>query len=257
MTARGAILPKGPLPVTFRDVSFGYRPGFSVLEGVSLQLAPGGVLGLLGRTGSGKTTLARLLSRLYDPDDGAILLGDTDVRETRLDDLRRRVGLVTQEVQVFQASVRDNLSLFDAAIPDDRIETVIGDVGLTRWYRSLPKGLDTELASGASGLSAGEAQLLAFARVFLRDPSVVVLDEASSRLDPHTEGLIDRALDRMLQGRTAIVIAHRVTTVDRADEIALLDRGRVVEHGGRAALLSDPSSRFSQLWRSGLGEVLA
>ena len=250
-----ANLPEGPLPVTFRDVSFGYGSGVPVLESVTLRVPRGAVLGLLGRTGSGKTTLTRLLSRLYDPDTGAIFLGDTDVREARLDELRRRVALVTQEVQLFHATLRDNLALFDSTIPDHRIEAVLHEVGLTPWYQSLSDGLDTELLSGG-GLSAGEAQLLAFARAFLRDPSVVILDEASSRLDPVTEGLIDSAVGRLLQGRTAIVIAHRLATVERADEIALLESGRVVEHGTRVGLAADPGSRFSRLRRTGLEKVL-
>ena len=253
----GASLPPGPLPVTFQDVSFGYRAATPVLRDISFQLAPGTVLGLLGRTGSGKTTLTRLLFRLFDPNAGTIRLGDTDLRDTRLVELRQRIGLVTQEVQLFHATVRDNLAFFDPSIPDDRIVAVLDEVGLTRWYQSLPAGLDTELAAGGSGLSAGEAQLLAFARVFLRDPGLVMLDEASSRLDPATEGLLERAVDRLLWGRTAIVIAHRLATVERADEIALLEAGHIVEQGIRVVLASDPTSRFSQLRRSGLAEVLA
>ena len=222
----------------------------------AFQLPPGAVLGLLGRTSSGKTTLTRLLFRLFDPTAGTIRLGDTDLRDTRLVELRQRIGLVTQEVQLFHATVRDNLTFFDPSIPDGRIVAVLDEVGLTRWYRSLPAGLDTELAAGGSGLSAGEAQLLAFARVFLRDPGLVILDEASSRLDPATEGQLERAVDRLLQGRTAIVIAHRLATVERADEIALLEAGHIVEQGARIALARDPTSRFSQLRRIGLAEVL-
>ena len=251
-----ASLPPGPLPVAFQGVSFGYRAAAPVLHDISFQLAPGAVLGLLGRTGSGKTTLTRLLFRLYDPDVGIIRLGDTDLRDTRLVEVRQRIGLVTQEVQLFHATVRDNLTFFDPSIPDDRIVDALDEVGLMRWYRSLPAGLGTELASGGSGLSAGEAQLLAFARVFLRDPGLVILDEASSRLDPATEGLLERAVDRLLQGRTAIVIAHRLATVERADEIALLEAGQIVEQGARIALARDPTSRFSQLRRTGLAEVL-
>ena len=189
-----ASLPPGPLPVAFQGVSFGYRAAAPVLHDISFQLAPGAVLGLLGRTGSGKTTLTRLLFRLFDPTAGTIRLGDTDLRDTRLVEVRQRIGLVTQEVQLFHATVRDNLTFFDPSIPDDRIVAVLDEVGLMRWYRSLPAGLATELASSGSGLSAGEAQLLAFARVFLKDPGVVVLDEASSRLDPATERLIERAV---------------------------------------------------------------
>lgn len=252
----GASLPPGPLSVTFQDVSFGYRAAAPVLHDVSFRLAPGAVLGLLGRTGSGKTTLTRLLFRLFDPHAGTIRLSDMDLRDARLVELRQRIGLVTQEVQLFHATVRDNLTFFDPSIPDDRIVGALDEVGLGRWYAALPARLDSELTSGSGGLSAGEAQLLAFARVFLRDPSVVILDEASSRLDPATEGLLERAVDRLLQGRTAIIIAHRLATVERADEIVLLEAGQIVEQGTRVALARDSTSRFSQLRRTGLAEVL-
>jgi ABC-type multidrug transport system fused ATPase/permease subunit len=228
-----------------------------VLSDVSFTLAPGRVLGLLGRTGSGKTTLTRLLFRLYDPTDGAIRLGGADLRALRLADLRARVGIVTQDVQLFQASVRDNLTLFDHTIPDAAIQATLADLGMGPWLGGLPAGLDTELGPGGGGLSAGEAQLLAFARVFLRDPGLVILDEASSRLDPATERLIERAVDKLLAGRTGIIIAHRLATVQRADEIMILDRGQVVEHGPRAALAADPGTRFAELLRVGMEEVLA
>jgi ATP-binding cassette subfamily B protein len=178
------------------------------------------------------------------------------VRDARLEQLRRRVGLVTQDVQLFQASVRDNLTFFDASIPDAAILNVLDTLGLADWLRSLPGGLDTALSFGGGGLSAGEAQLLAFARVFLRDPGIVVLDEASSRLDPVSERLIERAVDRLLAGRTAIIIAHRLATVQRADEILILDGGRVDEYGDRAGLAREPDSRFARLLRTGLEEVL-
>jgi len=229
----------------------------SVLDSVSFDLAPGKALGLLGRTGSGKTTLTRLLFRLYDPVVGAITLGGVDIRDVSLNDLRGRVGLVTQDVQLFQASVRDNLTFFSRRIPDERILAVLKELGLWHWYESLPAGLDTVLDAGGKGLSAGEAQLLAFARVFLKNPGLVILDEASSRLDLATEQILERAIGCLLEGRTAIIIAHRLTTVQRADEIMVLEGGRVCEHGDRHTLVSDPASRFYRLLQTGLGEVLA
>lgn len=178
------------------------------------------------------------------------MLGDTDLRALRLTDLRARVGLVTQDVQLFHASVRDNLTFFNPAIDDARIMAALGDLGLLAWFDTLPRGLDTELAAGGGGLSAGQAQLLALVRAFLADPDVVILDEASSRLDPATESQLDRAIDRLLRGRTAIIIAHRLATLRRADEILLLDDGRILEHGPRLALAGDPTSRFAHLLRS-------
>jgi len=216
-------LPGGPLEVEFDAVTFGYIPDEPVVRDLSLTLAPGEVLGVVGRTGIGKSTLARLLLRLYEPQRGAIRLDGIDLRDLRLAVLRQRVALVTQEVQLFHASVRDNLSLFDSSIPDNRMLEVLEQVGLQDWLARLPRGLDSRLAAGGSGLSAGEAQLVAFARVFLREPGLVILDEASSRLDPATERKIERAVDRLLTGRTAIVIAHRPTTIQRANQLLTLE----------------------------------
>jgi ATP-binding cassette subfamily B protein len=214
-------------------------------------------LGVLGRTGSGKTTLARLLTRLYDPVEGRVLLDGLSAAAADTAELRRRVGMVTQDVQLFRASVRDNLTFFDPGPSDETIMQVLLDLGLADWVYSLPDGLDTRLESGSGGLSAGEAQLLAFTRIFLRDPGLIILDEASSRLDPATEQLIERAVDKLLMNRTGIVIAHRLATVARADDILILERGRVVEFGERQALGADPDSRFAGFLRVGLGEVLA
>jgi ABC-type multidrug transport system fused ATPase/permease subunit len=220
------------------------------------------VLGLLGHTGSGKTTLTRLLLRLYDPSSGTVCLGhateQSDIRQARLAELGERIGVVTQNVQLFNATVRDNLTFFDRRIPDEQIVRVIDDLGLGPWFQSLDKGLDTRLATGGSGLSAGEAQLLAFTRIFLRNPGIVILDEASSRLDPATEQLIERAVGRLVQGRTAIIIAHRLATVQRADEIMILEHGRIREHDTRIRLARDPESHFSHLLQTGgLQEMLA
>jgi ABC-type multidrug transport system fused ATPase/permease subunit len=227
-----------------------------VLRDISLHIAAGRTLGILGRTGSGKTTLTRLLFRLYDVTSGAIRIGGADIRDLRLDSLRERVGMVTQEVQLFHASVRENLTFFDTTIPDARILAALEELELLPWYQALPEGLDTVLAAGG-GLSAGEAQVLAFTRVFLRDPGLVILDEASSRLDPATERLIERAVDRLLAERTGIIIAHRLATVLRADDILILEDGRIREYGEREALRGDPGSRFAELLRTGMEEVLA
>jgi ATP-binding cassette subfamily B protein len=251
-----ATLPSGALGIELDAVSFGYDAEL-VLRDLSVRIAPGRVLGILGRTGSGKTTLARLLVRFYDPTSGAVRVGGTDLRDASLDSVRQRATLVSQDVQLFSASVRDNLTLFDPTIDDARLMDVVARIGLGTWLRaqSASDPLGAEMTSG--GLSAGEAQLLAFARVFLRDPGLVVLDEASSRLDPVTERHVERAIDALLADRTAIVIAHRLATVDRCDEILILEDGRVAEHGPRVALAADPGSRFAELLRTGLEPVLA
>jgi len=239
------------LSVEFEEVTFGYSPDEPVIRDISFRLEPGSVLGLIGRTGSGKTTITRLLLRLHDPTIGTVRIGERDLREFRLAELREQIGVVTQDIQLFQASVRDNLTFFDPTVDDDRIIEILQDLGLKRWLGSLPDGLDTALASGAGGLSAGEAQLLAFARVFLHDPRIVILDEASSRLDPATERRLERAVDRLLSGRTGIVIAHRLATVRRADQIMVLADGQIVEHGPRKHLAADPESRFASMIRTG------
>jgi ATP-binding cassette, subfamily B, bacterial len=215
------------------------------------------VVGILGRTGSGKSTLARLVTRLYDPRAGAIRVSGIDLRDVDRTDRRARIAMVTQEVQLFRATVRENLTFFDASVDDARLWEALNDLGVGEWVASLPQGLDTMLESGSGGLSAGQAQLLAFARVFLGDPGLVILDEASSRLDPATEVLIERAVDRLLTDRTGLIIAHRLATVDRADDILILERGRLVEFGERDALAEDPKSRFSTLLRTGMEELLA
>ena len=244
----------GAISIEFDGVTFNYNEGEPVLKKVSFNLAPGKVLGLLGRTGSGKTTITRLLFRFYEPNIGEIRLGGMPIMKVQLDSLRQNVGLVTQDVHLFYASVRDNITLFDPAITDSQILGVIEDLGLSEWYASLSDGLDTVITSG--GLSAGEAQLLAFARVFLKDPGIIILDEPSSRLDPATEQQIDRAVQKLLRNRTGIIIAHRLGTVERVNEIMILEDGEIREYGEREHLVRDPNSRFSQLLKTGLEEVI-
>jgi ATP-binding cassette, subfamily B, bacterial len=261
-------LPSGALSVEFDGVTFAYDDGATaddgrsmtaekqssetVLHDVSFALRSGETLGLLGRTGSGKTTITRLLFRFYDPTEGVIRLGGLDTAQLIPAAIRDRIGLVTQDVQLFRATVRENVTLFDETVEDARIHEAFRELGLAPWFESLPDGLDTVLGAGGGGLSAGEAQLLAFTRVFLRDPGLVILDEASSRLDPATERLIDRAVARLLEGRTGIIIAHRLSTISRVDTVLILEHGRIVEHGPRAQLAQDTSSRLAALLKAGL-----
>jgi len=268
-------LPTGALSVVFEEVWFSYdhaldRSGILpenrhfhpthpewTLQNISFHLPPGQVLGLLGRTGSGKTTLARLLLRLYDPQSGTIRLGDMAIDRVPLKNLRQRVVLVTQDVQLFQTTIRNNLTFFNPAIKDSQLIESLELLGLTPWLDALPQGLDTPLGADSGGLSAGQAQLLAFARAFLKNPSLVILDEASSRLDPTTETLIEGAINKLLHGRTGIIIAHRLTTVQRANQILILERGQVQEYGLRKTLTNTPDSYFAQLLQTGLVDILA
>lgn len=253
----GVLLPGGALGVDFENVSFGYAEDRPVLHGLSFRLKPGTVLGLLGRTGSGKTTITRLVARLYNPDSGTVRLGAANIRAARQDELSAHVSMVTQRVHLFHASLRENLTFFDQSVPDERIVAALEELGLGPWFRSLPEGLDTKLAPGGGGLSAGEGQLLAFTRVLLRDPGIIILDEPTSRLDPATEQVVQRAVGRLLRGRTAIVIAHRLATVQQVDEIMILDQGQIKEHGPREALAKDSGSHFHRLLQTGIEELIA
>jgi ABC-type multidrug transport system fused ATPase/permease subunit len=234
--------------IEFEQVRFRYLEQ-DVLKGLSFCLEPNETLGLLGRTGSGKTTLIRLATRLYDPTGGRILIDGLDLRYAQLGDLRRRVALVTQDVHLFQGTIRDNLTFFNPSVSDQRIWEVLDELCLRSWIEELPEKLDTKLGAGGGGLSAGQAQLLAFGRAFLRDPGIVILDEPSSRIDPATERLVTLAVDRLLKGRTGIIIAHRLATVQRVDKIMVLADGRILEYGSREVLARDPDSRYSMLLR--------
>lgn len=234
--------------IEFEQVRFRYLEK-DVLKGLSFCLQPDETLGLLGRTGSGKTTLIRLASRLYDPTGGRILIDGVDLQHADLGDLRRRVALVTQDVHLFRGTIGENLTFFNPSVSDQRIWEVLDELSLRSWIEELPKKLDTMLGAGGSGLSAGQAQLLAFGRAFLRDPGIVILDEPSSRIDPATERLVTRAVDRLLKGRTGIIIAHRLATVERVDKIMVLADGRILEYGSREVLARDPDSRYSMLLR--------
>ncbi len=249
-------LPKSPngLALQLEQVSFAYEDNVPVLENINLQLEAGSVLGVLGRTGSGKTTLARLLFRFYDPQQGLVKIGGHDLKNYNLESFRAGVALVTQDVQLFQANLRDNLAFFDTTIPDARLLEALNTLGLSDWFNALANGLETAITPDS--LSSGEAQLVALARVFLHDPKLIILDEASARLDPATEHRLETALDKLLENRTAIIIAHRLKTVERATHILILQQGKVLEFGTRQALASTPTSSFAELRRLGLEEVM-
>ena len=221
--------------VVFDNVSFAYRADDPILTNLSFRIAPGEHVALVGPTGSGKSTVIRLLCRLYEPQQGRILLDGIDIRQLPIPTLRQRLGVVLQDTFLFSGNVADNLRL-DGTISDAALHQLCSDLGLDPLLERLPRGLNTELRERGANLSSGERQLLAVARVAIRDPSVLVMDEATAFLDPSTEATLQRDLDRLLRDRTAIVIAHRLATVEAADRILVLQRGRLIEQGSHLAL---------------------
>jgi ATP-binding cassette subfamily B protein len=234
-----AALPAGPArgEVEFRDVRFAYKSGEEVLRGVSLHIAPGETVALVGATGAGKTSLVSLLARLYDPQGGAILLDGRDLREYRLADLRRRMTIVLQDVFLFSGSVRANISFDNPEIGPDAVEAAAHRVGADGFIRQLPRGYDTEVGERGALLSVGQKQLLAFARALAHDPPLLILDEATSSVDSESEALIQRALAILFAGRTSLVIAHRLSTIQGADRIVTMHKGTIREIGTHAELL--------------------
>ena len=230
-----------PLAVEFHDVHFAYPHGEFSLDGVSLNVAAGTTCALVGRSGSGKSTLASLLSRAVDPERGTVFLGGVDVVDLDLHELRSTVGLVTQRTEIIAGTLAQNIAMFDDT-GRSRIVDAIDELGLADWVEGLPDGLDTMLGPAGTSLSAGEQQLVAFARLLVRDVGVIVLDEATARMDPVTEEQVVAASRRLLAGRTGILIAHRLSTVERADYVAVLDGGRIIQHGARAHLVSEPGA---------------
>ncbi len=244
----------GPSPVSvrFQQVYFRYADDTkAVLKNVDFALAPGHTLGIAGRTGSGKTTIGRLLARTHDPDQGQILLNGQNLQEFDQETLRRKVGVVTQNVQFFSGTLRDNLCLFDASYTDPQLEDALRELNLLPWLQAQSQRLDTPMSSYALDLSAGEAQRLALARIFLRDPDVVILDEAVASLDPATEEEVEEALQKLLRNRTGIVIAHKMKSLEKVDEVLILDQGEMLEYGTRRELLALPQSRLNHLIAQG------
>ncbi|OIP46958.1 MAG: ABC transporter ATP-binding protein [Desulfobacterales bacterium CG2_30_60_27] len=224
--------------VVFQNVTFGYAPGQPVLRDLSFTVPPGETLAIVGATGSGKSTIINLLERLYDPEAGAITVDGTDLRQLDPAWLRRHVGLVMQDVFIVPDTLRANILLDRLDLDDAELTTIVSRAQLTALVRQLPQGWHTRLGEGGMELSAGQKQLLAFARVLARDPAILVLDEATSNVDTETEILIERAIDTALAGRTSMVIAHRLSTIRRAHRILVMTEGRIVEQGTHESLMA-------------------
>jgi ATP-binding cassette, subfamily B, bacterial len=245
----GAVdLPRGGA-LTLRDVSFGYRDGRAVVHDVTLEFAPGEQVALVGATGAGKSTVAKLLTRQYDPQRGSIELDGVDLRDATLESLHRRIVLLPQEGHLFSGTIADNVRLAHPEATDELVRGALRDIGALERFGALPDGLDTDVQTRGLRLSAGERQLVGIARVALADPAVIVLDEATSSLDPATEVAVERAIAAVAEGRTVVTIAHRLSTAERADRVAVMEQGRVVEVASHDELV-EQGDRYARLWAS-------
>jgi putative ABC transport system ATP-binding protein len=234
----GTPLPRGAVAIEFDGVGFAYPGGPPVLHGIDLRIAPDTRVAVVGETGSGKTTLAKLVTRLMDPTSGSVRLDGVDLREVPFTSLRERVVLVPQEGFLFDATLRANALYGRLHATDEEILGAVEELGLTDWLEGLPRGLDTRVGQRGESLSAGERQLVALVRAHLADPDLLVLDEATSAVDPALEMRIARALERLTRGRTSVTIAHRLSTAESADEVVVVDRGRIVGRGRHAELVA-------------------
>lgn len=248
----GVTLPRGPITVDFEEVGFAYPGGAPVLHDVSLTIDPRSRVAIVGETGSGKSTLAKLLTRLMDPTTGRVLVDGTDLRSIGFGSLRQRVVLVPQEGFLFDGTLLDNIRFGRPGASEDDVRLTLTELGLDDWVSTLPLGLATAVGQRGESLSAGERQLVALARAYLADPDLLVLDEATSAVDPSTEVRLQRALDSLTRGRTSIAIAHRLSTAQAADEVIVVDAGRVVERGHHTELVGAGGvySRLHESWVS-------
>jgi ABC-type multidrug transport system fused ATPase/permease subunit len=251
----GLALPAGPIDVSFRQVDFGYPDGPPVLSTVDFTIAARTRVAVVGETGSGKTTLAKLLTRLMDPSAGQVLLGGHDLATVSFASLRRRVVMVPQDGFLFDASVAGNVRFGRSELTDEQLELAFADLGLADWLAGLPAGLRTPVGERGEALSVGERQLVALARAYVADPDLLVLDEATSAVDPATEVRLQRTLDAVTRGRTTVAIAHRLSTAQAADEVIVVDRGRIVQRGPHATLLRETDSIYARLYASWLEQT--
>jgi len=253
--AQGVELPPGPLDVRFAEVGFRYPGGPPVLTDVNVDIVAKTRVAVVGETGSGKTTFAKLLTRLMDPTSGEVLLSGVPLPRVRFDSLRSRVVMVPQDGFLFDATVAENIRFAAPQVTDEELTTAFAELGLTDWLAGLPAGLATQVGERGESLSVGERQLLALVRAYVADPDLLVLDEATSAVDPATEVRLQRALDAVTRGRTTVAIAHRLSTAQSADEVIVMDRGRIVQRGPHAELVRDTGSVYALLYASWLEQT--
>jgi len=252
----GAVSLPAEAALELRDVTFGYDASEPVVKDVSLEFEAGEHVALVGVTGAGKSTLAKLLTRQYDPQHGAIELGGVDLRDASIESLRHRIVMLPQEGYLFSGTIADNVRLADPDASDEAVRRALDQIGALERFESLPEGLVTDVQTRGVRLSAGERQLVGIARVALAEPAVIVLDEATSSMDPATEAAVERALAAVVEGRTVVVIAHRLSTAERADRVVVMDDGRVVEVASHDDLVAQ-GRRYARLWASWQAGVAA
>jgi ABC-type multidrug transport system fused ATPase/permease subunit len=245
--AAGRDLPAGPIAIDFAHVSFAYPDGPTVLSDVDVQIAPRTRVAVVGETGSGKTTFAKLLTRLMDPTDGTVILSGVALRDVRFASLRRRVVLVPQDGFLFDTTIAENVRFGDPSRTDDELASAFAELGLAEWVDSLPAGLATRVGERGEALSVGERQIVALVRAYVTDPDLLVLDEATSAVDPATEVRLQRTLDAVTRGRTTVAIAHRLSTAQAADEVIVFDRGKVVQRGPHPDLVAQDGTVYARL----------
>jgi ATP-binding cassette, subfamily B, bacterial len=251
----GVDLPVGPLDVRFADVFFAYPGGPDVLSDVDLEIPAKTRVAVVGETGGGKTTFAKLLTRLMDPTRGQVLLSGVPLDRVRFASLRARVVMVPQDGFLFDATIAENVRFGRPSISDDDLALALAELGLADWVDGLPEGLATPVGERGEALSVGERQLVALARAYVADPDLLVLDEATSAVDPATEVRLQRALDAVTRGRTTVAIAHRLSTAQGADEVIVVDRGRIVQRGQHEELVGEPDSVYARLYASWLEQT--
>ncbi|HWC15021.1 MAG TPA: ABC transporter ATP-binding protein [Actinomycetota bacterium] len=252
----GVVLAPGPLSVVTENLKFAYREGGLVLKGIDVDVYAGARVAIVGETGCGKTTFAKLICRLADPDEGRILVGGVDLREVSTESRRMAIRMVPQDGFLFDTTIRENVRYGRDGATDAAIEAAFAELGLTEWVQRRPHGLDTEVGERGESLSVGERQLVALVRAQIADPGLLILDEATSAVDPETEAALTQALERLSRGRTTLTIAHRLSTAERADYVLVFDRGEIVERGNHRELVA-AGGIYASLYRSWLGNVQA
>ncbi|MGH2820197.1 MAG: ABC transporter ATP-binding protein [Actinomycetota bacterium] len=252
----GAVLPDGDLSIEARDVAFSYSDGQQVLHAISLEIEAGAHVAIVGETGCGKTTFAKLLTRLADPTAGVIRIGGVDLRDVDPGSRRRAIRMVPQDGFLFEGTIADNVAYGREGAGDRDVEAAFAALGLSEWVSTMPEGLSTPVGQRGENLSAGEQQLVALVRAQIAQPSVLILDEATSAVDPETERAIAEALEHLSEGRTTVTIAHRLSTAEAADEVFVFDRGRLVERGDHASLV-EAGGVYAGLYESWLGNTRA